>query len=43
MDITNEDNNKNLENNTKIIPFEIDKRRKRSSGSSEKCENIDIL
>ena len=35
--------NKNLENNTKIIPFEIDNRRKRSSGSSEKCENIDIL
>ena len=40
----NDDNNDNSnESNTKIVPFEIENIRKRSSGSNEKYENVDIL
>ena len=42
---SDDDNNNNdsNEDNTKIVPFEIENSRKRSLGSNEKYENVDIL
>ena len=42
-DDDNNDNDNSNESNTKIVPFEIENKRKRSSGSNEKYENVDIL
>ena len=42
-DDDNNDNDNSNESNTKIVPFEIENSRKRSSGSNEKYENVDIL